>query len=281
MGLPQMAGGNERTGPLPLHPMGVSEILDGAFKLLRANARTMAILVMTLAIPLDFLIAFLERNINGGSGFLRVFNTPSTSSQSSPGSSLGLSAIAIVVSIFLLPLVCAGTSRVVLTSYLGGQMRPKAALLAVLKRSPAILVAAVIVHLSETVGLIGLAVGALFVMPLFVLVAPAISLEELGPFAGIKRSFTLVSRRYWPTLGIALLAGLLAGIIGDILSLAPSLLALLVGFRWGWLLVGAASVFQSFITVSILTIISTLLYLDARIRREGLDLQVLAARLDR
>ncbi|HEX3425679.1 MAG TPA: hypothetical protein VHT30_06075 [Acidimicrobiales bacterium] len=261
--------------------MGVSEILDGAFKLLRANARTMALLVITLAIPLDFAIAFLERNINGGSGFLRIFSDPSSSSQSSSGTSLGVSGIALLVSIFLLPLVCAGASRVVLTSYLGGEMKPQAALLAVLKRSPAILVAVVIVHLAEAVGVIGFVVGAVFVMPLFVLVAPAISLEELGPFAGIKRSFTLVSRRYWPTLGIALLAGLLAAIIGDILGLVPSLLALVVGLRWGWLIIGAASVFQSFITVSIITIVATLLYLDARIRKEGLDLQVLAARLER
>src|SRR4051812_31902651 len=30
--------GSSRTGPLPLHPMTVSDVLDGAFKLLKANA---------------------------------------------------------------------------------------------------------------------------------------------------------------------------------------------------------------------------------------------------
>ena len=47
-------GGSQRTGPLPLHPMSVGDILDGAFKLFRANARTLVICVaaFTAAIKL-------------------------------------------------------------------------------------------------------------------------------------------------------------------------------------------------------------------------------------
>src|SRR5213079_2737279 len=34
-GFPLPKGGDARTGPLPLHPMSVGDVLDGAFKLLK------------------------------------------------------------------------------------------------------------------------------------------------------------------------------------------------------------------------------------------------------
>ena len=44
--------GGRRTGPLPLHPMTVGDILDGAFKLLKANARTLFTIVAVFVVPL-------------------------------------------------------------------------------------------------------------------------------------------------------------------------------------------------------------------------------------
>src|SRR3954465_14902015 len=62
---PQPKGGSARTGPLPLHPMTVSDVLDGAFKLLKANLRTIMIVTAVFIVPLQLISAFVQR----GSGF--------------------------------------------------------------------------------------------------------------------------------------------------------------------------------------------------------------------
>ncbi|MDQ1391398.1 MAG: hypothetical protein QOF30_375 [Acidimicrobiaceae bacterium] len=261
--------------------MATSDILDGAIKLLRANARTMVLIVATFFVPFEIVLAFFERNINGGNGFLQTLRDPSAaSSQNSSSSTFAIAGLSYIAFWVVVPLVCAGASRVVMASYLGGELKPRDAIVAAIKHAPALLVATLIVHLAELVSLLAVIVGAAFVMPLFIMTAPAISLEDLGPFAGIRRSVSLARRRYWPTVGIALLSGLLAYFLNQILGFLPALVTLFIGLRWGWLIVAASGILEAFVTVSLITIVATLVYIDARIRQEGFDLQVMASRLD-
>src|SRR6266705_1073479 len=43
--------GSARTGPLPLHPMSFSDVLDGAFRLLRANLATIVLVTAVFFVP--------------------------------------------------------------------------------------------------------------------------------------------------------------------------------------------------------------------------------------
>ncbi len=278
---PRLKGGNEKTGPLPLHPMGVGDILDGAVKLLRANARTMIILVTAFVVPLELLLAFLQRDLYGGTSFLKTLSDPTAASAQTSRSDLyGLQALAYLGFWIALPLVCAGASRVVMASYLGGELRAQDAMRAVWKHAPALIAATLIVHLLEVISLVGLVVGAILVMPLFMMTAPAISLEDLGPLRGVRRSVALARRRYWPTVGIALLSAFMAFVLNSALSLIPSTLGLIVGLRWGWLFLALGGVLEALVTVSFVAIVATLVYIDARIRQEGFDLQVISAQLE-
>jgi hypothetical protein len=261
--------------------MSINDILDGAFKLLRANAKAIILTVAVFIVPIELLIGFLQRNALGGQGFFSAMSDPtSSSSQSSSGTGWAV-ALSYGVGVLLVPLICGGVSRAVMASYLGRELTAGQCLRAALRRSPALLVATILVHLAEAISLIGLVIGVVFVMPLFVMVAPAIAIEELGPWAGIKRSWRLVTRRYWPTVGTALLAGVLAYFLGQALGLVPNVLALLVGLKWGWILVSGSGILVSFVTIPVVTIVATLIYLDGRIRQEGFDLQVMADRLER
>ncbi|HEX3539991.1 MAG TPA: hypothetical protein VHT75_06050 [Acidimicrobiales bacterium] len=259
--------------------MALGDILDGAIKLLRANARTMAILVGVFMVPFQFGLAFLQRNFYGGNGFLQTLQDPTAaSSQNSTGSVFSVLALSYVVFWVAIPLVCIGASRVVMASYLGSELGAKDALRAVVRHLPAALAATLVVHLAEVVSLLGLGVGIVFAMPLFMMTAPAMSLEELGPIAAIRRSVGLARRRYWPTVGIALLSGLLAYILDRVLGLIPNVVALVIGLHWGWLIVAVSGAVQAFVTVSLISIVATLVYLDARIRQEGLDIDVMASK---
>ena len=308
---PQPKGGNARTGPLPLHPMTVGDVLDGAFKLMKANARSVLTIVAVFVVPLQLLAAFSQRNALGGAGLLDVVNDPSVAEAASESgqsnADLILSLIATFLNILVLPFLAGAISLVVGASYLGQELRAGEALRRTARRGWSLFAAWVIVHVLESAALVVAVVVAvvagvagagvllvvllvafgflagipllLAVMALSVLTAPAIVVEELGPIRGVRRSWSLVRRRFWPVLGIALLAGVISFVLGNVLGTVPQLLALVVGLEWGWLLLAFGAIVTALVTQPIVAIVATLQYFDARIRFEGFDLQVIAAEL--
>ena len=299
-----------RTGPLPLHPMTVSDILDGAFKLYKANIRAILIVEAVFVAPFQLVAAFAQRNLFGGASILRVFSDPTAANvqhNNSSGTTIAQGIVSLL-NLLLLPFVAGAISRIVGASYLGQEISAGPALRATARRWWSLISAWFLIHLMEFSGLVvglvfvvvavvvpgaGRVIGIvaavaaflvavpvmLGVMALSVPVAPAIVAEDLGPIRAIRRSWRLVRRRFWPVLGMALLAGFMASVLGQIVGLLPQAVAFGIGLHWGWIILGAGSVLVSAVTLPIVAIVSTLLYFDARIRTEGFDLQVLASNL--
>jgi hypothetical protein len=282
---PLPKGGNDRTGPLPLHPMSLSDILDGAFKLFKANFKTILTIVAILAVPFHIIGALLERNLLGGKGFFTLLNDPSaaaTARSTGGGTRVQLATYGLtLINLVLLPFIGGAIAKVVAASYVGQQLSAGEALRAVRRRFWALLGAWWTWHPLEWIGFVLCIFPGLAVMTWFVMVAPAIVTEELGPIQGLKRSRDLARRRFWPTMGIALLGGLMASFLGQIVGGIPSVVALVIGLKWGWILLAAGSSLTSLLVTPLVSIIATLLYFDARIRTEGFDLQVIAAGLAR
>ncbi len=137
------------------------------------------------------------------------------------------------------------------------------------------------VHVLEIVAGVACILPGLLVMALFVAVAPAIVVEELGPIQGMRRSARLVRPRLWAVLGIALVSGILAQILGSVLGFIPQMAALLIGLRWGWILLAAGGILTGVVITPFVAIVATLVYFDGRIRHEGLDLAMMAADISR
>lgn len=277
-------GGSARTGPLPLHPMTLSDILDGAFNLFKAEVRSIVLVTAAFIVPVQLLAAFLQRDYLGGSGLFDIFRDPTAAEAALDSGSAGQAwstLIAFAATVLVLPFVAGAVSRIVSAAYLGERLSPGAALRAVRSRWWAFIVAWVLVHLLEAAGTVLCILPGLLVMALFVPVAPAIAVEGLGPVKAMRRSFRLVKPRMWPVLGIALLSGLLASTVGSVLSGVPSVLALVVGLEWGWLLLAMGGVLSGLVSTPLVAIVATLVYYDGRIRQEGLDLQIMAADLAR
>jgi hypothetical protein len=70
----------------------------------------------------------------------------------------------------------------------------------------------------------------------------------------------------------------LTGIANTILGLVPTALSYGLG-SWGWLLRAVGSAAASVVTTPFVTIVVVLLYFDQRIRKEGLDLSIMAQEL--
>jgi Membrane domain of glycerophosphoryl diester phosphodiesterase len=139
-------------------------------------------------------------------------------------------------------------------------------------------------------GLAMLAVTALVVVRLS-LAVPATVLERCGPGACLRRSWNLTRGSFWRLLGILLLTGLVIGLASAILRIPFLIVSGVVG--GAGLGTGASASVASVIVSGIGTIVAgaivapivsgvvVLLYLDMRMRKEGLDLALASAARNR
>jgi hypothetical protein len=252
--------------------MTFGDILDGSFKLLKANLRTIVLVSAVFLIPVNLVAAFFQRDVLGGHGFLRLMNDPSLLEQAAntgPSNAALVGAVlAVLASILVTPFVGGAVSRVVASSYLGDELAPGAAMRATWLRFLALLGAFLLTLLLKAVGLLFCVVGVLVPMTFFLVTTPAVMVEELGPVQSMARSAGLVRTRFW-------------SLLGNILSTPFTVAALAVGYRWGWILAAIGGILPALVTTPFVAIVATLVYFDLRIRNEGFDLQMIAAELAR
>ncbi|MBL1099514.1 hypothetical protein [Streptomyces coffeae] len=126
----------------------------------------------------------------------------------------------------------------------------------------------------------------------FSLAAPALMLEKQGIIAALRRSAKLVRGAWWRVFGVQLLALVLVFIVGAIVEIPTSMAAMVMGgdnaMDWlsgeavsvGWtflVVIGIGGVISSTITFPISAGVTALLYMDQRIRREALDIELARA----
>jgi hypothetical protein len=282
---PLPKAGSTRTGPLPLHPMMFSDLLDGSFRLLKANLGTIVLVAAVFLIPVNLVAAFFQRDLLGGYGFLEFMQDPSlleeaAGPQASNGPLIG-SLIAALATVLVTPFIGGATSMIVAASYLGGELKAGPAMRATGRRFLVLLAVFFLTLLLKVAGLVLCIVGALIPMTFFLVTTPAVMVEEAGPIQAMARSVTLVRPRFWPVMAIGIGSGLLASFLGNILAGPFSVAALAVGYRWGWILAAIGAILPALVTTPFVSILATLVYFDLRIRNEGFDLQMIAAELAR
>jgi hypothetical protein len=265
--------------------MMFSDLLDGSFRLLKANLGTIVLVAAVFLIPVNLVAAFLQRDLLGGYGVLELARDPSLLDEAAgPGASnapLVGSLVAALVGLLVTPFIGGATSRIVAASYLGGQLAAGQAMRATGRRFLVLLAVFFMALLLKAAGLVLCLVGALVPMTLFLVTTPVVMLEEAGPIQAMARSVVLVRPRFWPVMAIGIGSGLLASVLGNILGTPFSLAALAVGYHWGWILAAVGTVLPALVTTPFVSILATLVYFDLRIRNEGFDLQMIAAELAR
>lgn len=294
-----MSGGEWTTRIAPqLHPMTLGDILDGAFKLFKANARVLVTVTAAIIVPVQVVGALLTVSAytveDLGSGSNDTFNVGAIV--------LGLASLLVT------PFVTGAISRIVAASFLGQSLPARPALRATWRKLPALMGAWFLVHLvegsmilvgglvaavsfvagSQVLGVIALIISvlvgftaALAAMALLQATVPAIVVEEIGPVRGMKRSWRLMRPRFWPVLGVAVLSGIMSSVIGNILSAVPTGMSIILPRAIAWIPLAAAGTVAALITTPFIAIVATLVYFDGRIRFEGFDLEVMAADLGR
>ncbi|MFJ4198017.1 glycerophosphoryl diester phosphodiesterase membrane domain-containing protein [Streptomyces sviceus] len=311
-----------KPGVIPLRPLGVGEILDGAVSTMRTYWRTVLGISLTVAVVTEVLVILLQGFVLNDSAGTEALNDPSASAdeltRALGETMLGTTVvflISLIGTVAATALLTAVTSRAVLgrpvtTGEAWRDARPQVpklfglifllllitfGVLAV-GALPGILVAAAGSNgggiALAILGILGAGVVALWLMIRFSLASPALMLEKQSIVKSMSRSTKLVRGSWWRVLGIQLLAGIIANIVAAIVVIPFTFLAAALsgegvgGFvngstgdlGWTFLIIsGIGSVIGSMITFPITAGVTVLLYIDQRIRREALDLELARA----
>lgn len=299
-------------GIIPLRPVSFGEFLSVPFRAMRFN-RSVVVGGPTLCVTLSMVLL--------GAAFWLAFTDPSLALLSPTGQVSGIQTSTVVVAIvaFLAliladaiasAIVAPGVARAVLGERItiGTAMRtigPRIWSLAMLWLVSTLAVGAamvpgiVLIVLGANAGddaavmfgvltLLGFAVLA--ALPIYVISAVArcvIVLEKRGPFAALRRTFRVIKGRFWWSLLIVFVTGLIiyfvTAIFQQMMSFAGAIV-LAIGFNGGWWATGAfiaalvvGSIIAYVVTYSYMGSVYALIYIDARIRHEGFDLDLARA----
>jgi hypothetical protein len=298
-----------KPGIVPLRPLQLGDILDGAVKAVRFNPKSM------VGLSALVLAAFLVPSAALGIGTTHL--VASALSRLGPDAQSGLGLATLLLQLLFTNLATALLSgllmHVVGQAVLGrrpglGQTwqatrRRLLPLLGLIMLSglftlltTALLIGpGLLLVLNDNIaagvillllGFLGLIVLALAVSTKISMAPPAIVLEGHGVLAGLRRSFALTrGAAFWRVLGITLLAGLIAGVVGGLLGIPFSIIGAIIqavsgqDFETGQMGVTFFSHLSALLTGAITTpfvaAVTGLLYIDRRMRLEALDVILL------
>lgn len=282
-----------------MHPMAVGQILDTCFRMLRATALPAVIIVVLILGPIQLLAS---------AGFQSPFAALSQPVPEAPDPRfLVLTIVGSLLTLLAVPLVQAAMTW--LGAHATEQDAPSwqdavragarhywrtlgalvlvglvilvgvgvgfalVALLAVAVHPVAAVVVGIPVVLAAIVASIGASV-------IGYLVVPCIVIEYRRPVDGLRRAWQLLRTRFWPTVGISLLVGLVLTLLGMAVSTAISIPGFLP-FPGAFVFVAIGGVLDQIVRAPLSAYAALTIHVDLRIRSEGYDLAVLASELRR
>ncbi|MFD3687230.1 glycerophosphoryl diester phosphodiesterase membrane domain-containing protein [Nocardiopsis sp. NPDC058631] len=315
---------------VPLRPLTLGDILNGAFSLIRSNPRTtvgLSLIVMAVASIVSS-VGFSGYMADYGTFLDQVLTDPVSVDPDSPfpfsawsiaavygGSLLSYAGIILVTGLLTTVIGLAVLGRKLSPSQAWAAVRDRLwsvlglALLQILISFGLTLVLATVVVGGMVLGFVligtggegaGIAVVVLSLLlglgggiALFAWITirlyfamPIVVLERLGPGQALARSWRLTQGSWWRVFGIVLLASMLIGFVSSLLSTPFTLIAVVPSFvfpgeAWAAVVSGAVMFVANVLVYSITTPftvgVTTLLYVDLRMRREGLDLKLHSA----
>jgi hypothetical protein len=261
-----------------MRPQSVGELLDAAFAAVRRNFGSLVLCTLVVVVPvaiLNTLIAGLTRE--------RAFDftAPATVTQDEIGPLLAGSVAAQVLSAVAQTLATAACLRT-----LGGDLvnAPAAAReslgFAVSRIGPLLWVAALFAC-ALLVGLLMFLVGAIWLGVLFCLATPAVLFEDARGAEAMRRSWQLVTGHWWHVFAVQLLAFLFGLVVAFVLDalVAGVFLADSDAELANAVFVTFASIAAYAVALPVAAALLTYVYFDLRVRKEGFDHELLAARM--
>ncbi|WP_022918167.1 hypothetical protein [Ruania albidiflava] len=310
-GLPPAWGPAPQPGIIPLRPLTLGEIYDGAIRSIRTNPAVMFVLSAVL-VALATLVqgiatwgVFEDLNALVGMDPETLQNVATSSLLATLQSALLGYTISGLVSFLITTILNGLLIHAVSQAVIGRKMSLEEVWHATKRQIPRLLALSLVVSLllilvaglsvgiivllalsgstalmalGTVVMLLVLLVSMLAVVTLTVLATPALVLEQSKVFTALRRSFLLTRKMFWRVLGIYLLTALLVGLLGSVISYPVTMIGQVLGsvtFSYVLTLVGSA--ISLAVTTPFMAAVTALLYIDVRIRLEALDVELARA----
>ena len=268
---------SDTTFPVRLRPMRLVDVMDGAFAVLKSQPRAVTLLILPMVLPVSLLQAYLGRESSNAS-IVEFFSSPGRFGRIIDGQRW--SVVVYVLDLVVLSVAGALMGKMLALWFEGIVPDASVVLRASGRLIPRAFLAFVVVHLIEAVAAVGLAVGTLLVIPLLSVTSPVVGIENIGPIAAVRRSWSLTKRHYKHSCAYALFGASVVFLLGLLFGWLPSTIAASLGDDgYGWVVVGLASVMFATITTAFIAIGSVIFYLDLRMRSEGMDIEITATEL--
>ena len=310
---------------VPLRPLGLGDLFDGAFQTIRRNPR--AVIGMAALVTAAFMVPpMLITLAVAAAGGLDAVLPPELLSWETGGGSTATSGVEMSAGAelanvlgslfsFLATVVLTGmVVHVVAEAVLGRRSTIGDAWrvargrllrllgLVVLSALLFMVLLGLAVGLAVVLGVVGhpvvgvlsgivlvlgaLAVGADLQVRYFLLATPALVLERTGVVGALRRGGLLSRGQFWRIFGIQLLTGVLVVVASQVLA-APLTALMLLGptvlpaGTTGVLVLSMASYLSTIVVTAVTTpftaAVTVLQYVDQRIRKEGLDVELMVA----
>jgi hypothetical protein len=265
-----------------LRPLGVGETLDAAIKLYRNNATTLWTIVALVIVPLEIIEVILRRVSLPSDVFVHngTLYTFTTNGSSGTGSTV---ALLLVVLLGLLgQLLSTGALfKSLLDAYLGRSTDWRQSFDFAWHRIGSLIWLGILSTVLVTIGFVLLVIPGIWLLVAISVAVPALMLEGVTGFKAMRRSMDLVDTRWWATFGrllaVFLLYGVLSFVIGAIVGALTDALSVTNVTLWvviyGVLRAAVVILMTPFIAAAI-----TVMYIDLRVRKEALDIELLASR---
>ena len=315
-----------KPGIIPLRPLSIGDIYQGAFAAIKTNARTMfgftaallgVVLVISIATNYAIINLVLPNYLSPSSPYAAVFTSLSGSF-----SQLGGSLLQVLATVLLSGLIVVAVSRSVLGRVASSKEvweRTKSKFLPLIGLN---IITSIISGLMMIIGIVvffvllasaastaktdreflqdlGVSlVGLLILMVISALVSsylsikfsvasPAMVLENLGVFAAIGRSWSLTRGNFWRLFGINILTAIITSMVAGIfVGIADALGAIFIvvgssspedviaSLNTTYILVMVTSTIAQLLILPFTSSVNALLYIDLRMRKEGLDVEL-------
>lgn len=315
-----------KPGIIPLRPLSIGDIYQGALAAIKTNARTMfgftaallgVVLVISIATNYAIINLVLPNYVSADSPYAAAFTSLSGSF-----SQLGGSLLQVLATVLLSGLIVVAVSRSVLGRVASSKEvweRTKSKFLPLIGLN---IITGIISGLMVIIGIVtffvllasvastaktetelwqgmGIALVGIFILVVagvvvssylsikFSVASPAMVLENLGVFAAIGRSWSLTRKNFWRLFGIniltAIITSMVAGIFGGIAS-ALSVIFVVAGssspedaitsINTAYILTMVVSTIAQLLILPFTSSVNALLYIDLRMRKEGLDVEL-------
>jgi hypothetical protein len=270
-----------------VRPLNLGETLDASIQIVRRRWRTLALVMLVVAVPIQVLdmviITSTTDTYQAGSASFSTDSASSRTTYGDEGAYIGGQVVIQLLSLIGYILGTVACYRIIADAYLGETSDVRESLRFAAERAGATLWLTILLVLGLIGAFIALIVPGIWLLIAWSVAFPVMLVENLRGAKALGRSYMLVKGRWWATLGRMLVAYILASVVTLVVTAVALGIAVAVvdDTSFGALFVEhVANLLVSLVTTPFIAAVTTLVYFDLRVRKEGFDPAQLAERTD-